>query len=128
METKKLLRKLRDWVLWNKFFFNRGDNMMSDFVKLISVSALVGVFVDKINILFNTSFNSGKAMLFIPLLVVFQWIIGRLDFHFCHLIQKENEIQMFANPALYSKLTNINNSINEMKNGNKQKAEDNNLI
>ena len=124
MEARKLLRKIRDGILWQKFFFNRGYSIGDDIIKLFTLTTIVGLFIDLINRNFGTQLDVGKAMMAIPLIVIFYWMIGRLDFKKIHIIQKENEIQMQANPALYDKLTNINTTINEMKNGNKEKAED----
>jgi len=111
----KKLRRFRDFVLWQKFFYNRGNNILDDFVKLLTLTTIVGLFVDKVNSAFGMTLSVGKAMTFVPLIMVVYWILGRMDYNHMHLVQKENEIGMSANPALYDKIKKISKDVKRIR-------------
>jgi hypothetical protein len=115
----KRLKKLRDKILWEKFYFNRGKSIVSDIMEIILGMASIRITVQGINGLFHTDLNPDKAMLIIPPLMITYWVLGRFDFKIIHIIQKENEIANEANPSLYNRIKRIDKNINKMhkKNG-----------
>jgi len=106
-KTKDKLRKIRKRGLFEKFFFNRGKSLWSDLIELLTLTTIVGLFVDKVNSAFNMNFDVGRAMIAVPFIVILYWITGRIDYKKLHLIQIENEIAMEANPALYGKIKQL---------------------
>jgi len=114
-EIKKKLQEIRDKVLWEKFFFNRGKSIWSDLPELLTLTTIVGLFVDKLNTIFHSNIDVGKTMMGVPIIMVLYWITGRGDYKKLHIIQKENEIQMMANPALYERLCNIVEDLKKIK-------------
>lgn len=113
--TKKKLRTIRDRILWEKFFFNRGKSIWSDLPELLTLTTVVGLFVNLINNIAHTNFNVGKAMMGVPIVMITYWLTGRGDYKKLHIIQKENEIALMANPALYEKVCKIVEDIKEIK-------------
>ncbi len=115
MKLKPTLRIIRDRILWEKFFFNRGKSIYSDFFELLTITTVVGGFLTLLNYNLHTNFEVGKVMAFVPIVLVVYWLTGRLDYKKIHLIQKENEIAMESNPALYKKICRIDNELKKQK-------------
>lgn len=107
MNLKDKLRKIRDRVLWEKWFFNRGKSIWSELVEIMTVTTIVGLFVERLNNWFGLNIDAGKAMIAVPPLMIIYWITGRIDYKKLHIIQVENEISLKANPALYEKICKI---------------------
>ena len=115
MKLKRTLQRTRDRGLFEKWFFNRGQSIWSDLFYLITITSLLTILVDKINASFGTNLDVGKVILFTPAIIILYWITGRVDFYILHIIQRENEIALIANPALYEKLCKILKDIEEIK-------------
>lgn|SRR3990167_2856726 len=113
--TIKKLAKVRDRILWEKWFINRGKSIWSDIPELLTLTTIVGLFVNQVNSVLNVNLDVGKAMIFTPLVVILYSLTGKTDYKFLHLIQKENEIAMQANPALYEKIRHIEQIVEEIK-------------
>jgi hypothetical protein len=114
-DLKHNLRWFRDRFLWQKFLYNRGNSIWSDLFQLMTLSTIMGLFVEKVNQITGTHFSVGFAMMMIPPIMILYWITGNIDFYKFHLIQKENEIAMEANPALYDKIKSILRNTKKIK-------------
>lgn len=108
------LRRIRKRILWEKWFFNRGKSIWSDLIELLTLTTIVGLFVDKLNTYFGTNIPISKAMMAVPLVMILYWITGRLDFTRLHLIQIENEIALTANPALFDRIKRMDRRIKKI--------------
>ena len=114
-QTIKTFRWLRDRILWEKFYYNRGSSIWDDVIKLITLSTVAGWFTTLLNTNFGTHISVKDAMAIIPFVMILYWISGRIDYFKFHLIQKENEIAMNANPALYDKIKAILKNTKKIK-------------
>lgn len=112
---KKQLRITRDRVLWEKWFLNRGKAIMSDFIELLTFTTIAGLFTKIINDSFGTNYPVGFVLKIAPFIYFGYWVLGRVDFYKIHLIQKENEIAMISNPALYKKVCEMYEEIKKIK-------------
>lgn len=109
------LRRLRWRFFLEKFYWNYGKSLMSDFVELIMLSASSGLLVNQINERYGTNFDTGKAMIFGIILYAAYWFIGRIAIEKLHILQIQNEIALEKNPALYDKIKRIDEEISELK-------------
>ena|SRR3990167_2458163 len=114
-EIKHILQKIRWRFFIEKFYWNYGKSLMSDFVDLIMLSASSGLLVNQINSRYETNIDSGSAMIFGALLYVAYWFIGRIAIEKLHILQIQNEIALEKNPALYEKITRIDENVKELK-------------
>ena len=114
-DFKSKLRWTRDRILGVKFLYNRGKSIVSDLFETFLAMASIKIVVAGINDFFHTNFDPSKAMMIVFPFMVLYVILGWIDFYKIHLIQKENEIAMNANPALYEKIKAILKNTKKIK-------------